>query len=312
MRVLRNENRGLAFRASAARQHNSISITFDLKSASLAGLGAACYRVPAVWGSLLGLALLVGFNPVLLAVILLMVSRPRTLQNLLAYLVGGLIVNLVCVLVPLVVLHSTPTFTSFAHDSTIPASAASSTVRHIQLGIGVVALSIAAVMAMRSASRQRARLATPGGNTSVLVLDSDRPTEFSPLGLPQDAAAEGGSPLRRLLGRLQTAWENGSLWVAFVFGIGGLPPPLLVLFVDTMIVASGAPIGTQFVAAIVFVIGMFAVIEITLVTYLVAPAKTQALLRPLHDWALARRRQVVIAILVVVGFLQLSKGLGIL
>lgn len=53
----------------------------------------------------------------------------------------------------------------------------------------------------------------------------------------------------------------------------------MVLFVDTMIVASGAPIGTQFVAAIVFVIGMFAVIEITLVTYLVAPAKTQALLR---------------------------------
>jgi hypothetical protein len=264
-----------------------------------------------VWGSLLGLALLVGFNPVLLAVILLMISRPRALQNLLAYLVGGLIVNLVCVLVPLVVLHSTPTFTSFAHDSTIPASATSSTVRHIQFGIGVLALSIAAVMTVRSAARQRAQLATPDGNTSVLVLDSDRPTEFSPLGLAPGAATDGGSAMRRLLGRLQAAWENGSLWVAFVFGIGGLPPPLLVLFVDTMIVTSGAPIGTQIVAAIAFVIGMFAVIEITLVSYLAAPTKTQAVLRPLHDWALARRRQVVIAILVVVGFLQLSKGLGI-
>lgn len=311
MHVLRNENRSLAFRGSAARQHNPICTTADLKSRSLAGLAPACYRVPAVWGSLLGLALLVGFNPVLLAVILLMISRPRPLQNLLAYLVGGLIVNLVCVLVPLIVLHSTPTFNSFAHDSTIPATAASSTVRYIQLGIGVLALAIAALLTMRSAARQRALLATPDGNTSVLVRDSDRPTEFSPLGLSQDAATEGGSPLRRLLGRLQTAWENGSLWVAFVFGIGGLPPPLLVLFVDTMIVASGAPIGTQVVAAIAFVVGMFAVIEITLVTYLVAPAKTQALLRPLHDWALARRRQVVIAILVVVGFLQLSKGLRI-
>ncbi|ORV12526.1 GAP family protein [Mycobacterium celatum] len=264
-----------------------------------------------MWGSLLGLALLVGFNPVLLAVILLMISRPRPLQNLLAYLVGGLIVNLMCVLVPLVVLQSTPTFTSFARDSTIPASAASSTVRHIQLGIGVVALAVAALLTMRSAARQRAQPAKREGNTSVLVLDSDRPTEFSPLGLPQGAATEGGSPMRRVLGRLQAAWESGSLWVAFVFGIGGLPPPLLVLFVDAMIVASGAPIGTQVVAAIAFVIGMFAVIEITLVSYLVAPAKTQAILRPLHNWALAHRRQVVIAILAVVGLLQVSKGLGI-
>ena len=78
-----------------------------------------------------------------------------------------------------------------------------------------------------------------------------------------------------------------------------------------MIVASGAAIGTQVIAAIAFVIGMFAVIEITLVSYLAAPAKTQAVLRPLHDWALAHRRQVVIAIFAVVGFLQLSKGMGI-
>ena len=213
---------------------------------ALPGLGASRTRqrlalegtvvFPAVWGSLLGLAFLIGFNPVLLAVILLMISRPRPVQNLLAYWVGGLIVNVVCVLVPLIVLHITPTFTSFAHDSATPATTASSTVRHIQLAMGMLALSIAALMTVRSLARQRAHLSTPDGNTSIRVLDSNTPTPISPLGplgRAQDAGTEGRSAIRRLLGRLQNAWDNGSLWVAFVFGLGGLPPPFLVLFADT-------------------------------------------------------------------------------
>jgi hypothetical protein len=90
-----------------------------------------------------------------------------------------------------------------------------------------------------------------------------------------------------------------------------LPGPPLVLLVDTTIVASGAAIGTQVSAAIAFVVGMLAVFEITLVSYLAAPAKTQAVLRPLHDWALAHRRQVLAAIFAVVGLFQLAKGMGI-
>jgi Sap, sulfolipid-1-addressing protein len=265
-----------------------------------------------VWGLVLGLALLVAVNPVLLGVILLMISRPRPVPNLLAYWVGGLIVNVACLLVPLVALHLTPTFTSFAQDLATPATAASSTVRHVEIGMGVLALSIAALMTVRFLARQRAHLPTPDDNTSILVLDSNTPTAISsPLGRAQDAATEGGSAIRRLLGRLQNAWENGSLWVAFMFGLGGLPPPLLVLFVDTTIVASGAAIGTQVIAAIAFVVGMLAVFEIVLVGYLAAPAKTQAVLRPLHDWALAHRRQVLVAIFAVVGFFQLAKGMGI-
>jgi Sap-like sulfolipid-1-addressing protein len=167
-----------------------------------------------VWGSVLGLAFLVAINPVLLAVILLMVSRPRPVQNLLAYWVGGLIVNGAYVLGPLMVLHLTPTFASFAQGLAAPATSGSSTVRHIQFGMGVLALSIAALMTVRFLARQRAHL-------SALVPDSNTPTAISPLGLAQNAATEGGSAIRRLLGRLQNAWDNGSLWVAFVFGLGG-------------------------------------------------------------------------------------------
>jgi hypothetical protein len=101
------------------------------------------------------------------------------------------------------------------------------------------------------------------------------------------------------------------LWVAVVIGMSLLPGPPLVLFVDTTIVASGAAIGTQVIAAIMFVVAMLAVFEIVLVSYLAAPAKTLAVLRPLHDWALAHRPQVLAGILGVVGLFQLAKGMGI-
>jgi hypothetical protein len=85
---------------------------------------------------------------------------------------------------------------------------------------------------------------------------------------------------------------------------------MLVIFVLTPIVASGTPIGTQVVAVILFVFGMFTVVEITLVSYLVAPTKTLAVLRPLHDWALAHRRQMLIAIFSVAGMIQVVNGIA--
>jgi hypothetical protein len=260
-----------------------------------------------VWGPLLGMAILFAINPVLLAIIVLMISRPRPVQNLLAYWVGSVIVNVPCLLVPLMVLHVT--FRASAHDLASPAT--SPTVHYIQLGMSVLALSIAALMMVRSA-RQRARQPTSVGNTSIMVLDSDTPTAISsPFGRAPDTPTEGASAFRRLLSRLQNAWEDGALWVALVFGLGGFPPPPLVLFVDTTIVATGAAIGTQVIAVIVFVVAMFAVVEITLVSYLAAPAKTLAVLRPLHDWALAHRRQVLIAIFAVAGSFGVAHGMGI-
>jgi hypothetical protein len=69
--------------------------------------------------------------------------------------------------------------------------------------------------------------------------------------------------------------------------------------------------GTQVSAAVAFLIGMYAVVEIIFVTYLAWPEKTQAVLRLLHDWARAHRRQVLIAIFTVVGVSQLAQGMGL-
>lgn len=256
-----------------------------------------------MWSSVLGLALLAALHPVRLGLILLMISRPRPVPNLLAYWLGSLTICLPALLVPLMVVHSTPMFRSMPQTS-----ATSSTVRHIQIGIGVVALSIAALIAVISLVRPRARAATSGSDT--LLLDSSAPIAIPRLlNRKQDAATEGGSAIRRLLDRAHNAWENGSLWVAWVIGLGSVSIDG-VLFVAAIIVASGAAIGMQVSAAIAFLVGMYAVIEVILVTHLAWPAKTEAVLRLLHDWARAHRRHVLIAIFTVVGVSQLAQGMG--
>lgn len=262
----------------------------------------------AVWGLLFVMATMFAVNPVLLAIIVLMISRPQPVQNLAAYWLGSMIVSLAGLLIPLTVLHLAPSFRSFVEGMAAPGS--STTTRLVNLGMGVLMLSIAALMVARSI-RNRTGLPVPVGNTSTQPRDNAAPSPVtSPFGVPSVAVAQGESLPRRIVRRLQNAWEDGALWVAFVFGLCGLPPPMLVIFVLTPIVASGNPIGTQVVAVIVFVFGMFTVVELTLVSYLLAPAKTLAVLRPLHDWALAHRRRMLITIFSIAGIIQVVNGIA--
>jgi Sap, sulfolipid-1-addressing protein len=264
-----------------------------------------------MWGSVLVVALLAAFNPMRLGIAVLVMSRPRPAQNLLAFWFGCLITSVSVLLVPLTLLHFTPMFRSFAHDLASPATVAGSTVRHIQIGVGVLALSAAALMTVLFSVRRRARLPTPADNTTSPVQDSNTPIAISRLlGRSQDAGTKGGSAIRRLLGRARNVWENGSLWVAFVIGLGSGPSPDGVLYVLAIIVPSGAAFGAQVSAAIAFVAGMLAVVEIILASFVATPAKSQAVARQLHDWALAHRQQVMIAIFAVAGVSLVALGMG--
>ncbi|WP_242660391.1 GAP family protein [Mycobacterium mantenii] len=255
--------------------------------------------VPAMWSSVPVVALLTALDPLRFGFILLIISRSRPAQNLFVYWIGCLITTGSYLLVPLLVLHFTPEFSHLAHDLATPRSEASASVRYFQIGLGLFALSMAALMTARSSARQRAQLPRANGGTSVMVLDRGN-----------DAPADKGSAIRRLPGRARDAWEGGSLWVAFVVGLISGPPPSPFLFVLTTIATSGAAIGMQVSAAIAFVVGMLAVVEIILVSYLVMPAKTQAVLRVVHDWVRPRTRLIVVAIFVVVGVMLVAKGMG--
>jgi hypothetical protein len=266
---------------------------------------------------------MLALDPLRLGLLLLLITRPRPLQSLLVYWVGAMTASVPYMLVPLTVLHVAPGFRSVAQHLASQAIFGSPTVRHIQFGMGVVALSIAALMAVRLRAGQHAYAATPAVTASPLVADSNTLTAISqPLDRAPDAPTEGGSPIRRLgaraLGawqrlwlRAMGAWETESPRAALIVGLLSGPPPVTVLLVLTTIMASGAAIGTQVGLALAWVVGMFAVVEIILVSYLASPTKTETALRLLHDWVLAHRRQVWIAVIAVVGVVSLAYGMGV-
>ena len=85
----------------------------------------------------LALAVLVALNPVLLAFTLLVISRPRTVPNLLAFWLGSLMVNVPAFLIALLAMHLVPSFADFAHSLATPDPQTS--VRPVQVASGVVA-----------------------------------------------------------------------------------------------------------------------------------------------------------------------------
>jgi len=252
-----------------------------------------------MWSTLLVLAVPIALDPVRLGFNLLLISRPRPAQNLLVYWVGCMLVSLLLVLVPIVAVHFTPMFSPFVHDLASPGTPASSTVRYAEIFAGVLVLVVAAAMAVRFFARQRPQVPTQSAGTT-LVADADT-----------------SHPISRLLGRrwltrANNAWESGSLWVALAIGFWAGPNPSMVVFALATIVPSGAAIGTQISAAIVFVIETLVVVEVVLFSHLVAPTKTEALLRRLHDWTRAYRRQIVVAMLTLVGLALVAQGVGVM
>lgn len=263
-----------------------------------------------MWGSLLVLAVLTTINPVRLAIILLVLSRPRPMQNLLAYWVGAVIVGLATLFVPLIVLHATPSSASFARAFANPT--ANPAAQRTALIIGAVLLTVAVLTLARSSLRPRTKVpVSSGGGTSTLVVDSDVPPVLSRLLQPaHGAATEGGSTIRRLLSRIRVAWQNGSPWIAFTIGLVVLPPLDGVVFALAIIVTSGAGVAIQASAVIAYIIGALAIEEIILVSNVLAPEKTQTALKRLHEWARTHRQKFVAAILTVVGLSLILRGMG--
>jgi hypothetical protein len=256
-----------------------------------------------MWSSLLLLAIPIAFDPVRLGFNLLLVSRPRPAQNLLMYWVGCALVGLFLLLIPILVLHFTPTLSSFARDLANPATTTSSTVRYIEIVAGVLVLAVAALLAVRFFARRAARVPHPGANASSVVADADAPNPISRL-------LGDGSAARRLLSRANDAWESGSSWVALVIGCWAGPNPAMVVFGLTTILTSGAAIGVQTAAAVAFIVETLAVVEAVLLSNLIAPRRTEAILRRLHDWARSYRRQIFVTMLTLVGFVLLAQGMG--
>lgn len=107
--------------------------------------------------------------------------------------------------------------------------------------------------------------------------------------------------LTRLLG-------GHSLWVAGGAGLGIALPSVDYLAALAVIAAAGASPATQFSALLLFNVVAFALVEIPLLAYLIAPERTSAAMTRLHLWVRTRPRNGVAGVLAAVGVVLVTAG----
>jgi hypothetical protein len=113
----------------------------------------------------------------------------------------------------------------------------------------------------------------------------------------------------RLAMRARRLLNGRSLWVAGLAGLGIALPSLDYLAALAVIVASGTAAFTQVGALVVFHVVAFALVEIPLLAYVLAPEQTRASMIALHNWIRSRRRIEVACVLATAGCVLLAVGL---
>lgn len=122
------------------------------------------------------------------------------------------------------------------------------------------------------------------------------------------AARRGNPGPRTPPAWLQRLLDGRSLWVAGFAGLGIALPSIDYLAALTLIAASGATAASRLGALLTFNVVAFALVEIPLLAYLLAPERTYAAMTGLHERIRSRRRREVAALLAVVGAVLLLVG----
>jgi hypothetical protein len=233
-----------------------------------------------MWTAVLVLAIAVNFEPTRIGLIVLMLSRLRPLLQLGAFLSGGIVVSTCFGLIFLFVAQQS----LLAEGNFSPAKA--------QIGIGVVALVAAAVLASNISFKRSPRPAPTETDSDTSDLENAPPGLTGRLGRRARTLLEGESP-----------WF--ALGVGFILAL----PSVEYLALLALIAGSEAPALTQTAALLTYVLVANAVAAIPLVSYLVAPDRTRAVLARFYDWIRARRRQDWALLLAVAGVLMLVMGI---
>lgn len=238
--------------------------------------------------AVIAMALIAATNPVRLGFALLLISRSRPMLNLLAFWLGAMTTAITAGLGVLTVVHYfAPKFIQ-----SVSAMTDDSATRHTQIAIGLLLLAVTALIAVGSLVRRTREPIAVGDHWA---------------GVPRPSTP---SAFARLLGRAQGVLKGESLAVAFVVGLGAGFPAVEYPVALAAIAASGSSLGVQFGAALLFSLVMLLVIEVPLVSYSAAPARTQEVMLRLHDWALPRRWKILGIIVAAEAVWMVATGLA--
>jgi Sap-like sulfolipid-1-addressing protein len=235
-----------------------------------------------MWGTVLALALVAGVDPGRIGIALLLFSRRRPVLHLVALWLGGVAVGVVLALGALVGLHDVV----LGVMDRVEIATSSSTAGQIQIAMGVFALLLAAGIAVGFSLRR-------------------------PVAVPAGAPVHQAEPttIARLSTRALQALRAGPPWITFLVGVG-ITTDFRYLAALTVILASGAALGTQVTAAAAYTLVGLAFAEVPLICQMVAPERTGAMMSRVHDWVQARRRAVLGIVVAALGVFLMTTGMG--
>ena len=253
-----------------------------------------------MWIYVLYMGFGMAFDPFRLGFVLVLTSRRRPMLNLFAFWLGGVAAGFGLALVVLILMRD---FSRVAIDAVmsviddVRSTVVIFTGSRLQITIGALLLLTVAIMK----ARERARAATPvpvavggGGGGSELPLK------------PTGPAAMFAWFAARTHDMLNTPY----IWPVFIAGAASAIPPVEGLMVLTVIMASRADLGTQFSAFAVFTLLLLSIIEIPLVSYLVRPEKTLAVVERVQSWIHAHFRLIMQALLTIAGVSAVVQGIA--
>jgi len=242
-----------------------------------------------MWVTVLLMAVVVAISPSQIAGVVYILSRREPGQLLRDYFLGGFGISLIAGVVIVFGLGQVSAQTS---TSTFAA--------WVETAVGALALVVAVLVGTgvseRLKERKEARRAGHGA-----------PGKAKDGELSSAAKGPGHAKVPK---RLQTALDGGSPWVAWVVGIGvGLPSPYYLAAIAAVL-RSGAGSGRRIAALLLFNVVAFAVPEIALVGFRLAPEATRTRLSQTHEWADAHKRAIGAALAGIVGVYLTFRGIG--
>jgi hypothetical protein len=244
-----------------------------------------------MWAAVIFFAFTAAQDPVRIGIVVLLISRPRPLRNVFSYWVGLMVTGFGAALAALFLLHDVLLPVTRA----VTSASANPVVPPIQIVLGVLALSTAAMLVAPSSVRQAAFALKPGGDSSVLVAQEKTPGAFATFWarLSWTGMLEGRSLGMAFIAGLCTSTQIVEFWGAMM-----------------VILASGKGTLAQVGAALLFTLLAFTIIEIPLLSCLIAPHKTQLFMTQLHDRLRTHRRRILAFMLALMGVMMVSSGIG--
>ena len=250
-------------------------------------LAVAAPRPPATeLASTLGTILLLGLAaavyPQLLAVVVVILTRPRPKALLWACYLGSLFVAVGCAIALLAIFRS---------DGSVAGTSSHRLGPSAYLVAGIIAVVVAIFVATR-----RAR-AAPGGDSAR------RPR--------RDQSSEGvpGAVQRATSGAHRALGEGSLAFAAVVGAMLAVPGPFDLLAFGHM--ARGGYTTIELgVLIVVFTLLKFLLIEVPIVGYTISPARTAAHVGRFSTWMHANKLEVIAAVVGLIGLVLIVRGIG--